>query len=167
MSGVARVVSVVRASRSLARISSDLVLARSFDRYANALVVRTTSKGAPSYREGEAAAKFTKTLDLTAAFPDSPNTTTPASSAVFDLAPFADAVFYWKLGTGAYASVDVEFWVETDDGTWLLLAGQQQFAALPLVEYLVAGVGYRRLFARPTAKGAGADGTVVLTMAGA
>lgn len=144
-------------------------IGRTFERWANALVVRTTSKGAPSYREDRAAARYAGQLATGAVPIATPNASAPVpgtTAGTFDLYPWTDACFFWRnVGDGTWTSIDVEFWAETDGEGWVRVAVQS--GALPSVEYLVQGLGYRRVFVRLMAAAGGAGDTVEVLMAGA
>lgn len=155
-----------RAARALQSVAFSEVLARAFDRWASALVVRDHGKGAPSYREGEAAAVYKKTQD-TSALPGSPNSSAPAAAAVFDLVAFGGCCLYWKpsaAGAATHTSIDLTVWAQSDNGDWLIVATSATLA--PYRELVISGTGYRPIFVEVTAGNGGAAGNLDLIAAG-
>ena len=164
MSTVAR--NTRRYSRGKQTTPSGDVLSQVFDRFGHLLVTRDHGKGAPSYREGEAAAIYEKTV-ATAVLPGSPNASAPTAANIFDLAAFGGLCLYWKpaaVGGTTHTDIDVAVWALTDNGAWVRVAVAATL--LPYVELNVSGTGYRAVFVEVTAVNGGADGDLVLSAAG-
>lgn len=161
--------SLRRYARNLNSVPFGDVFAQVYDRWARALVVRDHGKGAPSYREGEAAEVYAFTLDTTT-LPDEPNTTAPTAGAgLLDVAAFGGVCLYWRpsaAGPASHPDISLSVWAQADSGNWVRVATAASL--IPFVELSVPGTGYRQVFVQVTAVsgGIGSVGNIDILTAG-
>lgn len=152
---------VKRGSRGDNRRGVIELLNSAIDWIAGEIVVRTSDRGAPSYREEKDVAKWTRSHDTSGA----DGAPSGEQAGRFGFFTHGKAVIYWKAGTATHTSLDLTFYARTDLGDWVILSSKATLA--PLTEYVVDGVGYRDFYVRITAGNGGAQGTVTINAAGA